>query len=111
MYMDKNKNIDIILKELESLQDTVSDLQINANDLNEFHQQFVNDNEPDSQQNISEEFQTKLETIIDHVYTRSTHIEQILSSILNPVNINHRINTMKKIEQRKQHWLNKAREE
>ena len=102
--MDANTSIDKLINSINSFQDHIDNLQNSADSLNEIHQSF-SDNVGD--ENIHPDIKNKISDIQNHVISRSKHLEDLVSNVLNPDIIQKKIQNIQKLQDRKNYWINR----
>jgi hypothetical protein len=101
--MDANTHIDLLFSTINSLGDSLSGLQSTISDL---HSQInLHDVSNDNQQ-IDANTASKLETIKSNISQRSTHVENLISTALDPNQIQKKIEMINMIQGRINYYKN-----
>lgn len=103
--MNSNNHIEKLLSNINSLSETISDLQGQVDNLHNTHQEYTN-NISENMSNPSEEVESHINNIKNTVISRSNHLQDIINNSLHPSVIQQRIDNINKLEERKQFWAN-----
>ena len=106
--MDADTRIEKITNMLNSLQDSINDLDNHASMLVDAVKNQPNVTSGDVDKN-SEMYQN-IQRMSSHISDRTSHVEDLINNILNPESIQHKINHIKQIEEKQNYWNNKLRE-
>lgn len=93
---------------LNSLQESINDLDNHTSMLVDAVKNHPNVSSHGADKN-SKMYQN-IQQMSSHIIDRSSHVENLINNILNPETIQHKINHIKQIDERKNYWNNKVRE-
>lgn len=101
--MNTDKQIEKMLSSIKSLENVINDMQIHVENMHGSHQElrgqvFEKEGAP------SPEMEQQFEDIKSHVSGKMNHIENLISNTLDADKIGRKINKMRLLEERINHW-------
>ncbi len=101
--MSVEKHFQLIIDNISSLENSLNDLQNHANNLHDASQiNFATDFGPDAE--VHPEFSNQLENMKSHVMAKSQNLENIISTALNPEQIQRKMDIMMKVQNRMDYY-------
>lgn len=104
--MDANTQIENIISSISSIQDTINELQSTITNLNIVHKEFIDTH------NINEnESDNKISNMKSELLDKVSHVENVISNTLDSEKLQHRLDFIKKIEDKKNYWNDKLKDQ